>query len=216
MDLPPVIIAKAESVYEELSSEQQSIARRIFLQLTELGEGAPDTPRSATMAELIHRPDNALPVDAMLKMLLDAHLITSDEESIRLADEALIRKWKRLREWLDSDREGLRLERQLAEAMEEWEKMQRDPEMLYRGARLAQALEWAKTNADKISARAQEFLDASKQAAERQVQSSAAAETRRVEEEHRTAMRWRQRAFLFAAAMIIVPIIVVILIYVGH
>jgi len=215
-DAHAAIVETAESVYEELLPEQQTIARRIFLQLTELGEGTQDTPRRVTTEELVLRPENALPVDAMLKMLRDAHLITSDEAAVQIADEALIREWKRLREWLDEDREDLRVHRHLAQATQEWEMMLHDPNALYRGARLAQALEWAKTNADDISAREREFLDASKQVAEREGQSLAEAETRRAEEEHRAAMQWRQRAFYFGVAMITVPIIVAIVVYFVH
>ncbi len=210
------IIETAEKVYEELSPAQQILARRIFLQLTELGEGTLDTPRNAIVNELILRSENALPVEAMLKMLKDAHLITWDETAVRLADETLIREWKRLREWLDADREGLRLHRHLAQATQEWEMMQRDSGALYRGARLAQALEWAQTNANEISEREREFLDVSNQVAESEEQSLAEAETRRAEKEHRAAMQWRQRALYLAAALIIVPIIVAVVGYFVH
>ena len=48
----------------------------------------------------------------------------------------------RLRGWLEEDREGRRLHRQLTEAANQWV-AHRDPEQLYRGARLAAALDWA-------------------------------------------------------------------------
>jgi len=128
------------------------------LQLVELGEGTEDTGCRVTIEELILCPENALPVDALLKVLKDAHLITADEAAVQVADEALIREWKRLREWLDQDRDDLRVHRHLAHAAQEWEMMQRDPSALYRGARLAQALEWARTNADEISAARENFL----------------------------------------------------------
>ncbi|MCK7510808.1 MAG: hypothetical protein MZV70_46565 [Desulfobacterales bacterium] len=59
-----------------------------------------------------------------------------------MAHEALIREWPTLRGWLDEDRDGLRLHRHLTDAAQEWDIRQRDPDALYRGARLAQALEW--------------------------------------------------------------------------
>ena len=174
-DAPAAIVVTAESVYEKLSPEEQTIARRIFLQLTELGEGAQDTPRSSTIEELVLRPKDALPVEALLKRLADARLITMDENVVQVADNALIREWQRLREWLNADRAGMRLHRLIIQAAREWELSQRDPSALYRGARLAQALEWAK--ADELSMREQEFLDASKEFAEREGQSLAEAES---------------------------------------
>lgn len=207
------IVEKAESVFEKLTPEQQSLARKILLQLTELGEGAPDTARSVAAAELIPRPESTPLVDAMLKLLADAHLITSDENAVQIADQALISGWKRLREWLAEDREGLRLQRQLADAAKVWESMQRDPNLLFRGARLAQALEWAAANRADLGAREREFLDASKAVAESAVQNLAQAETRRAAEEHRAAMQWRKRAFIFAAALIALTLITAAIVY---
>lgn len=213
-DAHAAVVETAESVYEQLSPEQQPIARRIFVQLTELGEGTLDTARRVTIEELILRPEDRASVFATLKRLSDAHVLTSDEAAVQLADAALIHEWERLREWLDEDREALRLQRHLAHAAQEWEVMLRDSSALYRGARLAQALEWAKTNADLTSTREREFLDASNQAAECEEQRLAEVETRRAEEEHRAAMQWRQRAFYFAAAMILMTIIAAAGVYV--
>ena len=47
----------AESVYQNLTSEEQTIARNIFLRLTELGEGTEDTRRRASFDELISHVD---------------------------------------------------------------------------------------------------------------------------------------------------------------
>ncbi len=52
-----------------------------------------------------------------------------------MAHEALIRAWPTLREWLDEDREGLRIHRHLTEAADEWLKLDEDPGELYRGVR---------------------------------------------------------------------------------
>ena len=56
----------------------------------------------------------------MLARLADARLITTGEHGVEVAHEALIREWPTLREWLDADREGLRLHRHLTEAAQEW------------------------------------------------------------------------------------------------
>ena len=82
----------------------------------------------------------------MLNSLADARLVTLGEDTVEVAHEALIREWSRLARVVEQNREGLRLHRHLSEAAQEWQKLDRDPGELYRGARLAQALEWAKTN----------------------------------------------------------------------
>jgi hypothetical protein len=53
---------------------------------------------------------------------------------VDVSHEALIRGWPRLRRWLDEDRVGLRLHRRITEAAQEWERSDRDSDLLYRGA----------------------------------------------------------------------------------
>jgi tetratricopeptide (TPR) repeat protein len=87
---------------------------------------------------------------------------------VEVAHEALIREWPTLREWLDQNRQGLLLHRQLTEDTNDWIKLGRDPGALYRGVRLQQTLGWVKTNADLISLAEQEFLDASQKVARKE------------------------------------------------
>ncbi len=138
-------IAKtAETVYrQQLDEEQQAIARDIFLRLTELGEGVQDTRRRASLDELVTRAEDATRVQQVLHTLADARLITTEKDSAEVAHEALIREWPSLRDWLEEDREGLRLHRHLTEAAGEWLARGKDPADLYRGTRLAQVEEWS-------------------------------------------------------------------------
>ncbi len=143
------IAETAEAVfYDQLEPDQRKIARQIFLRLTELGGDAAtaDTRRRVSYEELVSSPEDKEPVHEVLSALADARLITTDQNAAEVAHEALIREWPTLRGWLEEDREGLRLHRHLTEAAQEWEALQRDPSVLYRGARLSQALEWAAAN----------------------------------------------------------------------
>lgn len=191
-------IAKtAERVYTaELSRDEQPIARNIFLRLTELGEGMQDTRRRAPLNELIPRAptDEAQQVRHVLQRLADARLITLDENAAEVAHEALIREWPQLRDWLNEDREALRLHRHLTEASREWELLERDPGGLYRGARLVQALEWRAMNPDRINESERGFLDASVADAERAEQAREAVRQRELEQARKVADAERQRA----------------------
>jgi WD40 repeat protein/DNA-binding SARP family transcriptional activator len=151
----------AESVYQHLSEEEQTTARNIFLRLTELGEGTEDTRRRASFAELISQEGDAGMLHSVLNILADARLVTLSEDTAEVAHEALIREWPSLREWLNQDREGLRLHRHLTEAAREWELLGRDPGALYRGAHLAQAGEWAALNPNPLNVAERAFLNAS-------------------------------------------------------
>jgi WD40 repeat protein/class 3 adenylate cyclase len=151
----------AESMYQNLSSAEQTITYNIFLRLTELGEGTEDTRRRTSLAELISHTEDADEVQAVLNRLAEARLITLGEDTVEVAHEALIREWPTLREWLTQDREGLLLHRQITEAAHEWELLERDAGSVYRGARLAQAREWAILHPNSLNARERAFIEAS-------------------------------------------------------
>ena len=218
------IATSADSLYQELTPKQQQIARRVFLRLTELGEGTLDTRRRATLVELASSPPEIPEVEGVLKMLADARLVTLSADSAEVAHEALIREWPALRDWLDEDREGLRLHRHLTEAAMAWEEIDRDPGELYRGARLARATEWASRagNYDELNELERAFLAASQELAQREAaeqqaaqrreveaaQALAKAEAQRAQEQARAANRLKRQASYLAAALVLVLILV--------
>ena len=95
--------------------------RNLFLRLTELGEGIEDTRRRVAVEELV--PEGASPeeVQALLDRLADARLVTLGEGTAEVAHEVLIREWPTLRAWLEEDRAGIRLHRELGDAARLWE-----------------------------------------------------------------------------------------------
>jgi class 3 adenylate cyclase len=88
----------AESVYQNLTPEEQRITRDIFLRLTELGEGTEDTRRRASFDELMSDMETAGEVRQVLNILADTRLITLNEDNAEVAHEALIREWPTLRD----------------------------------------------------------------------------------------------------------------------
>ncbi len=160
------IAKRADTIYESFDEEQRLITRRVMLRLTQPGEGTEDTRRRATMDELIRRPEEADKVQACVRALADARLLTTDTPSetgpeiVDVSHEALIRGWPLLRKWIEEDRAGLRVHRRLTEAAEEWKRADRDEGLLFRGARLAQTAEWRERNQEQLNELESEFLDA--------------------------------------------------------
>jgi hypothetical protein len=145
-------IAKtAEAVYTGLSPEGQVLARRIFLRLTELGDANQATRRRVDLNELTSLADKEQDIRQVLNILAEARLVTLSAETAEVAHEALIWEWRRLQDWLNEDRESLLLHRRLTVATQEWQRLQGDQEALYRGARLAQALEWADASPQELN-----------------------------------------------------------------
>jgi WD40 repeat protein/class 3 adenylate cyclase len=160
------IARTADAVYQQLEPEQQELARRIFMRLAEPGQGTEDTRRRASLTELLPGGDEQTAVEEVLDILARARLITVGLDLVEVSHEALIREWPLLRRWLDEDREGLQLHRRLTDDASEWVRYERDPGMLYRGARLSAAQEWAEGREHFLSADERDFLDAAR--AERQ------------------------------------------------
>jgi len=221
------IAETAETVFtDQFTQEQQSIARRIFLRLTELNDesSTADTRRRASFDELILKPEEAGITHTVLNALADARLIITDEDTAEVAHEALIREWPTLRNWLQENRDGLRLHRQLTEAAQDWLEIDRSTDMLFRGSRLAQAQEWAQTHADEMNVLEGEFLAASQEwaeheAAEREAQrqrelvtAQKLAETEhiRAEEQAHSANRLRSRNRVITAIGSIAVILAII------
>lgn len=191
------IAETAESVfYDQLDREQRQIARQIFLRLTELGggEAMADTRRRVSIDELPSRPEDKEAVHQVLSALADARLVTTDQDAAEVAHEALIREWPTLRGWLEEDREGLRLHRHLTEAAQEWDALGRDPGGLYRGARLAQAVEWAAQHPEDVNALERAFLEASQSLAEKEAREQEAQRQRELEAARRLALAEQARA----------------------
>ncbi|MFI7135179.1 hypothetical protein ACIBQ1_56660 [Nonomuraea sp. NPDC050153] len=127
----------AESVYAEFTAGRQELARHLLLRLTHIGTDTADTRRRVTRDELADE------VEPVLERFVERRLLTVDADTVQISHETLLSAWPRLRSWIDEDRTGLRLLRQVTQAAQSWQANGRDSEMLYRGGRLEAAREWA-------------------------------------------------------------------------
>jgi WD40 repeat protein/tRNA A-37 threonylcarbamoyl transferase component Bud32 len=156
----------AEGTYARIPDGRKQLVRAIMVRL--VGEGESDAPvrRRAPLAELdLERNGDVADV---LATLADSRLVTVGEGSVEVAHEALLREWPRLREWIEEDTEGRRLRRHITEAATEWDAAGRDHGELYRGARLAAALEWTADHALDLNQLEREFVTESREASERE------------------------------------------------
>ena len=162
------VAQSAEQVYGQIPAEQRLLLRDLMLRLvTPTPEGDPVSNRIARQA-VVTDEDRQRLVDK----LVDARLVTSDEHVVELAHESLARAWPRLREWLDADVEGQRMFRHLAAASEAWDDMGRPDSELYRGLRLAQALEWRDRSRPDCNPIERQFLADAEALAEREHRSA--------------------------------------------
>jgi DNA-binding SARP family transcriptional activator/WD40 repeat protein len=178
----------AEEVFGRMSANEQDLARALLLRLAEPGVGGDDVRRRAALDELLVDEAHA----AVLANLVEHRLVVTGDATAEVAHEALLREWPRLREWLDEDREGRRTQRALAVAAQDWSTRGEDDDLLFRGTRLAAALDVADAHPANVNPVEREFLAASR-----------ARQDRELHEARRTAHRFRQLTGALAVLLVL-------------
>ncbi len=169
------IAQSAEHAYERLDHDHRVAARRLFLRLVIPGENTPDTSRRLSWPELGGDAKSRAVIDA----LANERLLTIDDRGVAIVHETLIRTWPRLRSWIDDARDELRTRQRITQASTEWDNQGRDPDLLYRGAPLASALDWSAHTDLGLAELAVAFLGASRAARDAEHAAVAADERRR-------------------------------------
>ncbi len=211
----------ADEFYDKLLVEEQVTARRILLRMVRPGEGL-EVTSNRIRREALYRAGEAAEndrIDRVMDRLIQARLVrltegdTPADAQVEVAHEALVRNWPRLVDWLEEDRETLRQRLRLTAAAEQWKAVGKDPEVLWRGALLAQADGYPDLN--KLEA---EFVQAGQAAAEAERQKEAAQHDKLVRAQARAEAEQEQakeiaqanrRLRWFLAALVILLILTI-------
>jgi WD40 repeat protein len=155
------IAETANLVYTAISSQQQQIAKDIFLQLVEPSETNQDTKLRVKLDAFVHNPKDQPSVETVLSILVSARLVTAYHEEVEIAHEALIRAWPLLQNWLDADREFRTWQHSFHTDLHRWQKLKRDEGALLRGAPLAAAVEMLGKYPGRLSAEEKKYIEES-------------------------------------------------------
>ncbi|MCP5513610.1 MAG: hypothetical protein H7A24_17105 [Leptospiraceae bacterium] len=155
----------ADQTYSSLSSKEQEMLRKLLLQLIRPGQGTEDTRRIALLEELksVLRSVSNQDSTTFIQKLTSLRLITtgvneSGKETIEVVHEALIREWKRLREWMGIDREFRVWQERVRASEREWKEREKDSSLLLRGSSLQIAEEWLDTRRLDLGEREIQFI----------------------------------------------------------
>lgn len=158
----------AEAAYAELDPGQKQIARSILLRLAGPGEAEGVVRRRVPLSELDADRDPA--VGQVLQTLTSARLLTTGDGYVEVAHEALLREWPRLQSWLAEDEAGRKQRLHLMAAVRDWDQRGREASDLYRGVRLATALDWAAEHKVELNTAERESLEEGRLASQREVE----------------------------------------------
>jgi len=149
--------ASADDVYNSLPAEQQILAQQVLRSMTIVGRNGKLTSREVTRDDLYQGKDRAQ-VDVILGAFADKRLVVLDGGRVRVAHEALIEGWERLREWAEPDLEFQRWLSQTQAQVGAWESVGRDRDSLLRGKSLKNAASWCCEKAGEIDPETKEFV----------------------------------------------------------
>ncbi|MFI6530969.1 protein kinase [Nonomuraea sp. NPDC050547] len=158
----PALGTLAEETYGLLDPAVRELAPEVFLRLVTVGARGELTVRRAALAEILDgRP---LPEAAAAKRLLEVfgYLLTRTDDEVTLARPALPHAWPRYRRWIEANRDGLAVHREILAAASRWEAAGRRDGDLFQGSGLENALQWAATARRNItlSTAERDFLEA--------------------------------------------------------
>ena len=145
----------AEEVFAGLPSDRhREIARKVFQRLTDRDWDNREVRRPTPLEELVavvsNAPASAPPsgVARDVRVVLDefsaegrAFIVVNAQQHVDISHESLIRKWMRLRTWLQQENQSRRTYLRLAETAAKWDE---GDASLYRGPELAEADRWWK------------------------------------------------------------------------
>ena len=193
----------AQEEFEALTPEDQSLARRVFVQLVQPGEGTEDTRRVATRADVGEAAWD------LVHHLADRRLVVAGgnagEETVEVVHEALIQHWDQLQAWMAEDRAFRTWQERLRISVGTWLNTDRDEGVLLRGVPLAEAERGLVARGGDLTPTERAFIEASVDLRERRAAERAAVlarereAARRLADAHEQVLREREEALRQAA-----------------
>lgn len=150
----------ADGIYDKLNPTEQEQVQRIFIQLVRPGEGTEDTLRLATKAELGETSWALVTEIANVRLVVTSRNDDTEQETVEIVHEALIRNWGKLRQWMETGRSFRGWQERLRAAMQQWNVTDRDEGALLHGKPLADAEDWLQKRPEELVAE-QEYIRAS-------------------------------------------------------
>ncbi|GET35472.1 nSTAND1 domain-containing NTPase [Microseira wollei] len=174
---------RANQVYNSLQDEEKLVAKRIFLELTQLGETS-DRRRRVRKEDLVNQRHSLELLDRTIEQLVKAKLIVTTNESqsvngkpgviLDIVHEALIRHWQELRQWVADNQVALEIERKIEARAKDWERNGKteDLGLLLQGATLIEAETYLNDygNLGLLDGIAQEYIEVSQKVRDRLIQ----------------------------------------------
>ncbi len=171
-ELGGALEAAAEECYSQLGDAGRRAARHLLVRMaTRTASGWAGRPIARVGA-------GREAEQQALTALITARLVVASNEHLEVTHDALFAYWPRLRDWLAERSLAVDLLQHLDHAAAAWLSTGRRDADVYRGPRLAAAMDWRAEHPEDVSSVEEEFLDASARAADAELEASRAQTAR--------------------------------------
>jgi WD40 repeat protein len=167
----------ADREYQSLKQDyQRQQTERIFIQLVHPGDSTADTRRLATRQEVGEENWELVRILATKRLIVTGirEVPNGQEEIVEIVHEALIEKWERLRDWIQSHREFRIWQERLRASLKQWQIIQAkdsdDQGALLRGFPLTEALNWLQERQTYLTPDERQFIEQSRTVAEQELE----------------------------------------------
>jgi formylglycine-generating enzyme required for sulfatase activity len=199
---------RAEAVWETvraLDAHGEERLCRVFLDLVHSEEGAKDTRRRIALDQLDEASREIAARLARERLLVAGRDEARGGETLEVAHEALIRHWRRLREWLDADREFRLWQNRLAVSLGAWEYSARQDEgTLLRGGPLAEAERWQQDRGQDLTDSERAFIQAGVESRQQEIAARQREAENRIREAEDKRRQVRTKRILGVIAVVLV------------
>jgi hypothetical protein len=159
----------ADRAFYALKPSERQLAQRILIDQVYVGDerqGILDSRRRRTLTSLCRNESEQEPVQAVVQQLVEDRILATDrdlqsnEETVEIIHDVLLREWGQLQQWLEADRRFLTWHQELERLVHRWGS-RRDKNKLLRGHDLAEAKGWLQERGADLSQEEVAFLHAS-------------------------------------------------------
>lgn len=182
----------ADQFYTSLPPNDQAFVKELISELVQIGDGDEVTRRRASWVRLREIANSQKQLNVIISRLVYQRLLVADDKTVEVAHEALLSESRLIKNWVEENRESIRLQQRLEIYCREWQEHDRSKDYLLDAGRLAAIDEWIEKKQPRLMSVDQEFIDKSRERRDRELQTQLeqerrlreAAETRaRIEEE---------------------------------
>ncbi len=122
---------RAESVYAKLPPKVQEALPKVLEKLVHVRSGAQEAiGRRRAQMEDFDSPEQQGMVEAFIEARLFVTELEEDVAAVMVTHEALLWHWPRVQDWVEQNRENLRVHSRVSAAAERWIRENRNPDLL--------------------------------------------------------------------------------------